>query len=726
MLSLYTSATFLLGFSSIYLANHVHALSKPISSWDLAYEKAEGLIGQMTLAQKVNITTGVGWMGGPCVGNSGMTTNPDFPGLCLQDSPLGVRFSGLVSSGVAGINAAASFDREAIRNRGQYMGREFRDKGVNVQLGPSMNMMRTPESGRAWEAFGEDPYLAGVASAETIIGIQSQGVIATAKHIIGNEQEHNRDTQSSEIDDKTLHEVYLWPFARSVEAGVASVMCGYNKFNGTWACENDHVLNKLLKEELGFKGFVQSDWSATHSTSDSANSGLDMTMPGDITFLSGDSYFGANLTKAVDNGQVSEERVNDMALRIVAAWYKLGQDKRFPLVNFDSFHPELGKHINVQRTHRKLIRSMGAASTVLLRNQDNILPLSAKLDKIAIIGSDAGSSLNGPNECADHGCNTGTLAQGWGSGTAEFPYLVTPLEGIQDRVPDMDIVQSFDDWNTTLAAELASGADVALVFVNSDSGEAYITVEGTLGDRNDTSLWHNGDALVNAVADANPNTIVVIHAVGAVDMPWINHKNIKAVLWAGLPGQESGNSIADVLFGDVNPSGRLPFTIAKTRSDYGPEISLNQTASYDEGVLIGHRWFDAHNIEPLFEFGFGLSYTQFSYDPLNVMLYPEQEDIKVSCSVTIKNVGDYEGAEVVQAYMKFPEIANEPPKLLRGFEKVQIKPNHHELVTFDFGKTELSYWDVDSQKWLIPSGEYTLYVGSSSRDIRQNSTFTLA
>ncbi|KAL0090753.1 glycoside hydrolase superfamily [Phycomyces blakesleeanus] len=662
----------------------------------------------MTLAQKVNITTGVGWMGGPCVGNSGMTTNPDFPGLCLQDSPLGVRFADFVSSGVAGINAAASFDRKAIRNRGQYMGREFRDKGINVQLGPSMNMMRTPESGRAWEAFGEDPYLAGVASAETIIGIQSQGV------------------QSTEIDDKTLHEVYLWPFARSVEAGVASVMCGYNKFDSIWACENDHVLNKLLKDELGFKGFVQSDWSATHSTSDSANNGLDMTMPGDITFLSGDSYFGANLTKAVGDGEVPEERVTDMARRIVAAWYKLGQDNSFPQVNFDSFHPELGKHVNVQGRHRKLIRSMGSASTVLLRNVDQILPLSTSLNKIAIIGSDAGPNPNGRNACVDHGCNVGTLAQGWGSGTSDFPYLVTPLEGIHDRSADIDIAYSLDDWNISLAAELASGADVAFVFVNSDSGEAYITVEGVMGDRNDTSLWHNGNALVNAVADTNPNTIVVIHAVGAVDMPWVNHKNIKAILWAGLPGQESGNALADVLFGDVNPSGRLPFTIAKARGDYGPKISFTQTASYDEGILIGHRWFDEHDIEPLFEFGFGLSYTKFSYGPLTLLKYIDDEDTRVSCFVTIKNVGELAGAEVVQAYLQFPEIADEPPKLLRGFEKVYLKANHHELVAFEFGKTELSYWDVDSQEWVIPSGEYVLHIGSSSRDIKQNATFTLA
>jgi beta-glucosidase len=234
----------------------------------------------MSLEQKVNIATGVGWKNGPCVGNTYAISNPDFPSLCLQDAPLGVRFAYNVTSGVAGINAAASFDRNAIYERGVYMGQEFRGKGAHIQLGPAMNFMRSPEGGRGWESGGEDPFLLGVLAEQTVLGIQSQGVIATAKHYILNEQGLNRKTGSSEADERTLHEIYLWPFARAIEAGVGSVMCGYNLVNEIFACENDYLLNTILKGELGFNGFVQSDWSATMSTVDSANHGLDMTMPG--------------------------------------------------------------------------------------------------------------------------------------------------------------------------------------------------------------------------------------------------------------------------------------------------------------------------------------------------------------------------------------------------------------------------------------------------------------
>ncbi|KAI8381025.1 glycoside hydrolase superfamily [Radiomyces spectabilis] len=694
-------------------------------SWDQAYVKADMLVGQMSLEQKVNLTTGVGWSNGPCVGNSGRSVNPNFPELCLQDAPLGIRFADLVSSGVAGINAAASFDKAAIRRRGEYMGKEFRAKGINVQLGPGMNMARTAAGGRNWEGFGEDPYLAGIASAETIQGIQSEGVMATAKHIIGNEQETNRNEASSDIDDRTMHEIYLWPFARSVEAGVASVMCSYNKVNGVYACESEYVLNQLLKGELGFKGFVQSDWSATHSTSPSVNGGLDMTMPGDVKFGSGTSYFGSTLVDAVRRGEVTEARVTDMATRIVAAWYKLGQDQNFPPVNFDSFHPDRGQHIDVQDNHKELIREMGAASTVLLRNKNNILPLQpSKLRRLAVIGEDADMNPSDLNSCPDHGCDKGTLAQGWGSGTAEFPYLITPLQGLQDALPDSVTIDASADNDIGKATQTAKGADIAIVFANSDSGEEYITVEGNKGDRNDISLWHNGDSLVEAVANANKNTIVVIHSVGPITMPWINHPNIQAIVWPGLPGQESGNALADVLLGKVNPSGRLPYTIAKNVNDYPASVSKDMNIPYKEGLLIGHRWFDANGIQPLFEFGYGMSYTKFNYDKIAVEIDPTHVGVKVS--VMVQNTGNMDGAEVVQAYLGFPEDADEPPKVLRGFEKINLKKGAPaEPVTFRFGPTELSYWDTDKQRWVIPVGQFTVYVGASSRDIRQAANFTI-
>ncbi|CAO3636966.1 unnamed protein product [Cunninghamella blakesleeana] len=241
-------------------------------TWQDAYIKADALVNKLSMQEKIKITTGTAFTEGKCAGNTFAVDN--FPSLCLQDGPLGVRGAFNVTLGISGINAAASFDKKGILQRGVYMGKEFKGKGINIQLGPSMNFMRSPHGGRNWESFGEDPYLSGVTAAETIKGIQSQGVISTAKHYILNEQELNRFTENSEVDDRTLHEIYLWPFARSVEAGVGAVMCSYNKVNGTNACENDHTLNKILKEELNFKGFVMTDWWAAHSTVKSANSGL--------------------------------------------------------------------------------------------------------------------------------------------------------------------------------------------------------------------------------------------------------------------------------------------------------------------------------------------------------------------------------------------------------------------------------------------------------------------
>ncbi|EIE79560.1 hypothetical protein G6F47_007825 [Rhizopus delemar] len=694
-------------------------------SWDDAYVKAKELVDQMSLEQKVNITTGIGWEGGPCVGNTYAITDPDFPSLCLQDAPLGIRFANNVTSGVSGINAAASFDRKAIYERGVYLGKESRGKGVHVLLGPAMNFMRSPEGGRGWEAGGEDPYLTGVMSAETVLGIQSQGVVATAKHYILNDQELNRKTGSSDVDERTLHEIYLWPFARSIEAGVGSIMCSYNRANGTYACENDYLLNTVLKGELNFKGFVHSDWSATMSTVPSANNGLDMTMPGDITFHSNDSYFGKNLTDAVHDKKVSESRVTDMATRIVATWYKLKQDSNFPETTLDSFHLKDSPEVNVQYDHYKLVREMGAASTVLLKN-DGILPLKS-LKSVAFIGSDAANNPDGINACDDHGCSNGTLAQGWGSGTARFPYLIDPITGIKNALgKKVSYKQSLDDWDLDAAAKTAKDADVAFVFSNSDSGEEYINVDGNVGDRNNISLWHNGDNLINAVADANKNTVVVIHSVGPVLMPWIDHPNIKAVVWPGLPGQESGNSLADILTGKVNPSGRLPYTIAKKASDYNVKPDPADNVVYNEKLLMGYKWFDSQNITPEFPFGFGLSYTNFTYSNLKVKAKKgHNKSAKVTASISVENSGSLDGAEVVQAYLSFPENAGEPPKLLRGFEKVFIKKGKKTTVKFVLEATELSIWDTKSSSWVVPTGQFTLHIGASSRDIRQSANFTL-
>jgi beta-glucosidase-like glycosyl hydrolase len=328
-----------------------------------------------------------------------------------------------------------------------------------------------------------------------------------------------------------MHELYLWPFADAVRAGVGSIMCSYNQINNSYSCQNSKILNNLLKGELGFQGFVMSDWEAQHTGVASALAGLDMTMPGDTVFNSGYSFWGANLTLAVLNGTVPEWRVDDMATRIMAAFFKVGMTVNQPPINFDSWtldtygplHASVGSdiqqvnfHVDVRGDHATLIRNIGARGTVLLKNSDNTLPLN-KPKFVAVIGEDAGSNLLGPNGCSDRGCDNGTLGMAWGSGSANFPYLVTPDTALQNQaLADGSRYESIlDNYDTDQISSLVSQADVtAIVFVNADSGEGYIDVDGNEGDRNNLTLWNSGDALIQNVSALCNNTIVVIHSTG--------------------------------------------------------------------------------------------------------------------------------------------------------------------------------------------------------------------
>ncbi|KAI1144221.1 glycoside hydrolase family 3 protein [Hypoxylon sp. FL0543] len=625
--------------------------------WEDAYAKAREFVSQLTLAEKVNLTTGVGWEGEQCVGQVGSIPRLGFRSLCMQDSPLGIRFADYVSAFSSGQTVAASFDRSLMYQRGKAMGEENKIKGVDVLLGPVAGPIgRAPEGGRNWEGFSPDPYLTGVAIGETIKGIQDAGVIACAKHFIGNEQEHFRqvgesqdrgynisEAISSNIDDKTMHELYLWPFVDAVRAGVGSIMCSYNQVNNSYSCQNSKMLNDLLKGELGFQGFVMSDWQAQHSGAASSVAGLDMTMPGDTVFNSGFSFWGTNLTLAVLNGTVPQWRVDDMAMRIMAAYFKVGRtvENQIP-INFDSWtrdtegpihfavnegYQQINWHVDAQENHGDLIREIGAKSTVLLKN-DGALPLK-KPKFLAVIGEDAGPNPEGPNGCDNRGCDSGTLAMGWGSGTADFPYLVTPIDALTYQALEdhtrIEAVLNNSAWDTTQKLISQEGA-TALVFANADSGEGFIAIDGNEGDRKNLTLWGNGDELIKNVSSICNNTIVIIHSVGpTLVTEWYDSPNVTAILWAGLPGQESGRSIVDVLYGRVNPAARTPFTWAAKREDYGADILYEPNngngapqQDFTEGVFIDYRALDHANIDPIFEFGFGLSYTTFEYSDLHV------------------------------------------------------------------------------------------------------------
>ncbi|KAF2714693.1 glycoside hydrolase family 3 protein [Pleomassaria siparia CBS 279.74] len=703
------------------------------TDWDSAYTKATAALAKLSIGDKVGIVSGTGWMAGNCVGNTKAAGSIGYPSLCLQDGPLGVRYINGVTAFSAGVHVASTWDIALIRERGSFLGAEAKQLGIHVQLGPVAGPLgKIVTGGRNWEGFSPDPYLTGIAMSETIQGMQGAGVQACAKHYIGNEQEKNRETMGSNIPDRIMHELYLWPFADAVKANVASVMCSYNKINGTYACENNGIMSKLLKDELGFKGYIMSDWNAQHTTSGSANGGMDMTMPGRINSLT-----DLALQSAVQGGQVAQARLDDMVTRILAAWYLVGQDKGYPTSTFNSWN--IGTH-NVGGNHKDNVRATARDGIVLLKNTDAALPLK-KPKSIAVIGSDAVVAPKGMNACADRGCNDGTLAMGWGSGTAEFPYLVAPLDAIKTQAQkDGTTLTTSTNDNAQQGAAAAQNAELAIVCINADSGEGYITVETNAGDRNNLDPWHNGNALVAAVAAVNKKTIVVIHSVGPLILePYIDNPNVVAVVWAGLPGQESGNGLADILYGLTSPSGKLPYTIAKKASDYGPGVVGGDDSSWD--MFVDYRRFDQQKIEPRFEFGFGLSYTNFTYSEMAIDGKPvaglasttkgpggsiDLFDTVATVTATITNSGGVTGAEVAQLYIGMPASAPAAaPRQLRGFTKLKLEAGKAGTATFKLRRRDLSYWDSGRQTWVVPTGDFTVWVGASSRDVRLTGKITV-
>ncbi|KAI9803735.1 MAG: hypothetical protein M1833_000647 [Piccolia ochrophora] len=804
------------------------------AGWEDAYSKAREFVKQLTLLEKVNITTGAGWQTERCVGQTGEVPRLGFRSLCLQDSPMGVRSTDYNTAFPGGTTIGATFDKALMYARGYAMGEEFRDKGVDIQLGPVAGPLgRQPKGGRNWEGFSPDPVLTGIGMAETIKGIQDAGTIACAKHYIANEQEHFRQVGeaagagfpidaalSSNLDDITMHELYLWPFADAVRAGVGSVMCSYTQINNSYGCQNSYAMNYLLKRELDFQGFILSDWGAHHSGVSAALAGLDMSMPGDVALGSPYTYWGGNLTQAVLNESVPEWRLDDMATRILAAWYKVGRDRTQVPINLDSWTLDtegfrhfassegfgvVNEHVDARRDHRHIARNVASSGTVLLKNTDRALPL-VKPRFVAVIGQGAGENANGPNSCPDRACDNGTLAQGWGSGTANYPYLVTPLTAIQNQaIEDGSVVQSVLDNNQSAQYyALSKQASVALVFVTSDSGEGYLSVDGNVGDRNNLTLWHGGEEVIKNVSSVCNNTIVVMQTVGPVLVDsFVDNPNVTAIVWAGLAGQEAGNSIADVLYGRVNPGAKSPFTWGKAIEDYGVDILYESNGivpqdNFEEGVFIDYRAFDRAEKTPIYEFGFGLSYTSFEYSDLKVTkieagpyvpasgltesapsygpptdddpelyqfpenltqiknyIYPYLAndtdindgdkdyippkaledapqpippaggapggnaglyDILYQVTATVTNTGDITGDEVAQLYLSLGG-PDDPPVVLRGFERLSIAPGGAATLHVDLTRRDVSNWDPASQNWVVGEHAKTVRVGGSSRKL---------
>jgi beta-glucosidase len=584
------------------------------------------------------------------------------------------------------LGLSASWDPSLATQFGTVAGQEIGDRGENLLEAPGVNITRVPRNGRNFEYFGEDPYLSGQLSVFEVKGIQSTGTLAEVKHFAANNQENQRKTINVAVDERTLREIYLPAFEATVKQGdVAAIMCAYPKVNGQFGCENTHLLKDILRGDWGFQGFVQSDYTATHSTVAAANAGLDLSMKHD--------FYGTPTKTAIQNGSLKMSVLDGLLVHRYTQMFKWGF--------FDN--PPKPKPIPA-KADGAVARSIAEQSAVLLKNSGGQLPLSAsKLKSVAVIGPYASAAHTG----------------GSGSSAVSPLYTVSPVQGIKNVAGSGVSVTLNDGSSTSSAAAAAGKADVAIVMVGNKDKEG--------SDRSNISLPSGQDSLVSAVVAANPHTIVVLKTGGPVLMPWLS--KVPAVLEAWYPGEEDGNVVADLLFGKANPSGHLTMSFPKSESDTAAHTSAqypgtNGTAHYTEGLQVGYRWYDAQNDTPLFPFGFGLSYTSFSFANLSVPSAPGSGGT-VTVSVDVTNAGTRAGADVVQVYVSAPTSAGEPPKQLKGFAKVSLNPGQTKQVSITLQDRAFSVWSTGAGKWTPVSGVHTVLVGDSSRSLPLKDTVTV-
>ena len=681
--------------------------------------KADALLAQMTQAEKLqlvqggvtsNLTYGYtvprgagGWVPG--------NTRLNIPALYLADGSVGVGNGVGPSTALpSSIASAASWDLNEATKYGSVIGTELADYGINVNLGGNVNLIgRDPRDGRTFETKGEDPILAGKITAAHINAIQAQHVIGGIKHFSFNDQESGRGTANVMIDERGGRESDLLAFEIGVkDSNVQSVMCSYNLTNGVYDCENSHLLNDVLKGEWKFPGFVMSDWWATHSTATAANNGLDQEQPNE-------QYF-ASLGTAVSGGQVPQSRLDNMVHRILRAMYEVGI--------FD--YPQTIQAIPAT-ADAAIAQEAEEQGAVLLKNSANQLPLSTSVSSIAVIGSHADVAvLSGGGSAQVQPMGGGISTQSNNPCPPCWSPVVwdpsSPLQAIQAKAPGAK-VQFADGTDANAAAALAASSQVAIVFVNQWASEGMDEPSLALSDLVNANPIDQ-DALVAAVAAANPHTIVVVESGGPVLMPWLGQVN--AVLEGWYPGQNGGPAIADLLFGVANPSGKLPVTfpasdaqLPRPVTPQPPDGSTPFIVNYSEGYDVGYKWFDANGLTPLFPFGFGLSYTTFSIsNPAVVNNLSSASKPNFQVTFNMANTGAVAGAEVAQVYLGMPASLNEPPKRLVGWQKVKLDPGASQSVTIEVDQNDsshpMSYWDTTSNSWQIASGTYTVYLGNSS------------
>ena len=610
----------------------------------------------------------------------------------------------------SGLATAATWDPETARAGGAMIGSEARLSGFNVQLAGGMNLIREPRNGRNFEYSGEDPLLAGVITGHAIKGIQSNNIISTMKHFAFNAQETNRNAIDVKISDQAARQSDLLAFQIALEIGKpGSVMCAYNRINGVYSCENDWLLNQVLKTDWGFKGYVMSDWGGTHSTIPAANAGLDQQSG---WAFDKSPYFHAALGEAVNNGHVSRARLDDMARRVLWAMFANG------LVD----NPVAGDQSRSidQAANARTSQAAAEKSLVLLKN-DGLLPLAAKARRIVIIGGHADFGV------MSGGGSSQVSAPGYQKfeeplGTAIF-YPSSPLKALASRT--QAVVSYHDGKDAKAAAKAARDADVVIVFAT------QWTAEGL--DTPDLHLPGKQDELIRTVAKANRKTVVVLETGGPVVMPWLN--SVGAVVAAWYPGSSGGEAIARVLTGEVNPSGRLPVTFPADvgqlpRPVIDGDRKLDQTddphphTDYDiEGAAVGYKWFDKKGLTPLFPFGYGLSYTRFTTSGLTAA--PDGKGVKVSLAVT--NTGKAAGAAVTQIYVSAPQDAGwESPKRLGAFARTELQPGESKTLSMTVDPRLLATFDSATRTWTVKPGTYRVTAQDSATKVLATSVVELA
>jgi beta-glucosidase len=697
-------------------------------------KKIDSLIAQMTLEEKV------GMLHANTMFSNGGVERLGIPEIKMADGPLGIReeinknnwapagwTNDFATYYPAAGALAATWSPEMASLFGKSVGQEARAREKDMLLSPAINIIRTPLSGRTYEFLTEDPFLNKKMTVPFIAGVQQNDVMTCVKHYAVNNQETNRGTVDVQVDERALREIYLPAFKAAVtEANAYSIMGAYNKFRDHYLCENDLMLNKILRDEWGFQGIVVSDWAAVHSTVKSLKNGLDIEMGTPRPF---NKYYLADaLVEAAKKGEISEAEINKHVRRILKMMFQVkaigGEDRV--------------KGSIATKEHYQDVYKIASEAVVLLKNKNNLLPL--KLDgvnSIAVIGNNATKT---------------NAARGFGAGV-KTKREITPLEGLKNRLPKgikinyaegyqgkyakiendqkakvtVHGVVTVNDLNLKLVDEAltaAKNSDVTILFVGSNRD-----YETEASDRRDLSLPYGQEKLIEKVLKVEPNAIVVFIAGAPFDIANIKERT-HALVWSWFNGSEGGNALADVLLGNVNPSGKLPWTIPVKIED-SPAHATNsfpgdESVIYKEGILVGYRWFDTKNIEPLYPFGYGLSYTTFELSGFKTDKETYNTDETIIAELTVKNTGIMDGKEVVQLYVSKPDSRVERAEQeLKGFKKVEVKTGTSGNVRINIPVKELAFYDVENKAWKVEKGRYILKVGNSSRNIIEELTVTI-